>query len=84
MASTSHLLSVCQVCDVISQWEQAFLHHATQRSGKVDLNRTVRFTYKNRLYFKSQTAEETPKERFDVVVLCFKQLSAALQLVEVH
>lgn len=49
-----------KVCDVISRWEQAF---RDSHSGKIDSNRTIRFIFKNRLYFKSTSRYETEKEK---------------------
>ncbi|KAK2165193.1 hypothetical protein NP493_1378g00009 [Ridgeia piscesae] len=57
-----------KLCDVISKWEQAFLHHASQR-GRPDTSRTVKLIYKNRLYFKSSSRLETEKER---LLLCYQ------------
>ncbi|GAB1608428.1 pleckstrin homology domain-containing family H member 1-like isoform X1, partial [Argonauta hians] len=49
-----------KVCDVISKWEQAFRN---SHSGKIDSNSTIRFLFKNRLYFKSTSRYETEKEK---------------------
>ncbi|XP_036360051.1 pleckstrin homology domain-containing family H member 1 isoform X3 [Octopus sinensis] len=49
-----------KVCDVISKWEQAF---RDSHSGKIDSNSTIRFLFKNRLYFKSTSRYETEKEK---------------------
>lgn len=57
-----------KLCDVISKWEQAFLHHASQR-GRPDTSRTVKLIYKNRLYFKSSSRLESEKER---LLLCYQ------------
>ena len=51
-----------QVCDVIASWEKAYLKHASKQDH-VDTSRTVKLTYKNRLYFKSLIRSETEKER---------------------
>nr|XP_014347011.1 PREDICTED: pleckstrin homology domain-containing family H member 1 [Latimeria chalumnae] len=49
-----------KICDVISKWEQALkeLH-----PGKYEGTRTVRLTYKSRMYFKAQAKGETDRER---------------------
>ncbi|KAG5831318.1 hypothetical protein ANANG_G00302510 [Anguilla anguilla] len=40
-----------KICDIISKWEQA---SKVQQTGKSESTRTIRFTYKNRLYFSFQ------------------------------
>ena len=47
---------------MISSWEKAYLSHASKGS-QADTSRTVKLTYKNRLYFKSLIRSETEKER---------------------
>lgn len=49
-----------KICDVISRWEKSYQDF---HSGKLDSNKTIRFLYKNRLYFKSLSASETEKEK---------------------
>ncbi|KAM9803961.1 pleckstrin homology domain-containing family H member 2 [Neosynchiropus ocellatus] len=49
-----------KVCDIISKWEQA---SKEQKSGKSENARTVRLTYKNRLYFQVQARGESERER---------------------
>ncbi|XP_061173057.1 pleckstrin homology domain-containing family H member 1-like isoform X2 [Saccostrea echinata] len=49
-----------KVCDVISRWEKSYQDF---HSGKLDSNKTIRFIYKNRLYFKSLSTSETEKEK---------------------
>ncbi|GCB67563.1 hypothetical protein scyTo_0010265, partial [Scyliorhinus torazame] len=49
-----------KVCDIICKWEQA---SKEQHSGKFEGTRTVRLTYKNRLYFSSQVRGETDREK---------------------
>ncbi|XP_041107363.1 pleckstrin homology domain-containing family H member 2 [Polyodon spathula] len=49
-----------KICDIISKWEQA---SKEQHSGKFESTRTVRLTYKNRLYFSVQARGETDRER---------------------
>ncbi|XP_061083918.1 pleckstrin homology domain-containing family H member 2 [Conger conger] len=49
-----------KICDIISKWEQA---SKVQQTGKSESTRTVRFTYKNRLYFSLQVRGETERER---------------------
>ncbi|VDI62691.1 Hypothetical predicted protein [Mytilus galloprovincialis] len=54
------LQSHIKVCDVISKWEHIFKEN---NSGKLDSSRTIKFLYKNRLYFKSTCKSETDKEK---------------------
>ncbi|XP_072247559.1 pleckstrin homology domain-containing family H member 2 [Leuresthes tenuis] len=49
-----------KICDIISKWEQA---SKEQHSGKSENTRTVRLTYKNRLYFSQQMRGESERER---------------------
>ncbi|XP_035255457.1 pleckstrin homology domain-containing family H member 2 [Anguilla anguilla] len=49
-----------KICDIISKWEQA---SKVQQTGKSESTRTIRFTYKNRLYFSFQVRGETERER---------------------
>ncbi|RXM99213.1 Pleckstrin homology domain-containing family H member 2 [Acipenser ruthenus] len=49
-----------KICDIISKWEQA---SKEQHTGKSESTRTVRLTYKNRLYFSVQARGETDRER---------------------
>ncbi|XP_049591747.1 pleckstrin homology domain-containing family H member 2 isoform X2 [Syngnathus scovelli] len=49
-----------KICDIISKWEQA---SKEQHTGKSENTRTVRLTYKNRLYFTSQVRGESERER---------------------
>ncbi|KAJ8359681.1 hypothetical protein SKAU_G00162060 [Synaphobranchus kaupii] len=49
-----------KICDIISKWEQA---SKVQQTGKSESTRTVRLTYKNRLYFSLQVRGETERER---------------------
>ncbi|XP_047378556.1 pleckstrin homology domain-containing family H member 2 isoform X2 [Sciurus carolinensis] len=49
-----------KICDIISKWEQA---SKEQQPGKCEGTRTVRLTYKNRLYFSVQTRGETDREK---------------------
>ncbi|XP_074252693.1 pleckstrin homology domain-containing family H member 2 isoform X2 [Saimiri boliviensis] len=49
-----------KICDIISKWEQA---SKEQQPGKCEGTRTVRLTYKNRLYFSIQAREETDREK---------------------
>ncbi|XP_017319141.1 pleckstrin homology domain-containing family H member 2 [Ictalurus punctatus] len=48
------------ICDIISKWEQACKELHT---GKSENTRTVKLTYKNRLYFSQQLRGETERER---------------------
>uniref|UniRef100_A0A5F9CJL0 Pleckstrin homology domain-containing family H member 2 n=1 Tax=Oryctolagus cuniculus TaxID=9986 RepID=A0A5F9CJL0_RABIT len=49
-----------KICDIISKWEQA---SKEQHPGKCEGTRTVRLTYKNRLYFSMQARGETDREK---------------------
>ncbi|KAG7511976.1 pleckstrin-likey domain-containing family H member 2 [Solea senegalensis] len=49
-----------KICDIISKWEQACKE---QHTGKSENARTVRLTYKNRLYFSLQVRGESERER---------------------
>nr|XP_020144178.1 pleckstrin homology domain-containing family H member 2 isoform X4 [Microcebus murinus] len=49
-----------KICDIISKWEQA---SKEQQPGKCEGTRTVRLTYKNRLYFSMQVRGETDREK---------------------
>ncbi|XP_053188878.1 pleckstrin homology domain-containing family H member 2 [Scomber japonicus] len=49
-----------KICDIISKWEQA---SKEQHTGKSEHTRTVRLTYKNRLYFSIQVRGESERER---------------------
>ncbi|XP_062911748.1 pleckstrin homology domain-containing family H member 2-like [Mobula hypostoma] len=49
-----------KICDIICKWEQA---SKEQHSGKYEGIRTVRLTYKNRLYFSTQVRGETDREK---------------------
>uniref|UniRef100_A0A667XPN1 Pleckstrin homology, MyTH4 and FERM domain containing H2 n=1 Tax=Myripristis murdjan TaxID=586833 RepID=A0A667XPN1_9TELE len=49
-----------KICDIISKWEQACKE---QHTGKSENTRTVRLTYKNRLYFSLQVRGESERER---------------------
>uniref|UniRef100_A0A8C9XTM0 Pleckstrin homology, MyTH4 and FERM domain containing H2 n=1 Tax=Sander lucioperca TaxID=283035 RepID=A0A8C9XTM0_SANLU len=49
-----------KICDIISKWEQA---SKEQHTGKSESTRTVRLTYKNRLYFSLQVRGESERER---------------------
>ncbi|XP_044866228.1 pleckstrin homology domain-containing family H member 2 isoform X4 [Mauremys mutica] len=49
-----------KICDIISKWEQA---SKEQHPGKCEGTRTVRLTYKNRLYFSGQVRGETDREK---------------------
>uniref|UniRef100_A0A452U9F5 Pleckstrin homology, MyTH4 and FERM domain containing H2 n=1 Tax=Ursus maritimus TaxID=29073 RepID=A0A452U9F5_URSMA len=49
-----------KICDIISKWEQA---SKEQQPGKWEGTRTVRLTYKNRLYFSMQARGETDREK---------------------
>lgn len=49
-----------KICDIISKWEQA---SKEQQPGKWEGTRTVRLTYKNRLYFSMQVRGETDREK---------------------
>ncbi|XP_057198599.1 pleckstrin homology domain-containing family H member 2-like isoform X2 [Triplophysa rosa] len=50
-----------KICDIIAKWEQAAKEHHT---GKSENARTIKLTYKNRLYFAQQMRGEMERERF--------------------
>ncbi|XP_056617338.1 pleckstrin homology domain-containing family H member 2 [Triplophysa dalaica] len=50
-----------KICDIIAKWEQAAKE---QHTGKSENARTIKLTYKNRLYFAQQMRGETERERF--------------------
>ncbi|XP_076017082.1 pleckstrin homology domain-containing family H member 2 [Genypterus blacodes] len=54
------LLGGIKICDIISKWEQA---SKEQHTGKSENTRTVRLTYKSRLYFSLQVRGESERER---------------------
>ncbi|XP_006839469.1 PREDICTED: pleckstrin homology domain-containing family H member 2 [Chrysochloris asiatica] len=49
-----------KICDIISKWEQT---SKEQQPGKCEGTRTVRLTYKSRLYFSVQARGETDREK---------------------
>lgn len=49
-----------KICDIISKWEQT---SKELQPGKCEGSRTVRLTYKNRLYFSMQARGETDREK---------------------
>ncbi|XP_005998342.1 pleckstrin homology domain-containing family H member 2 [Latimeria chalumnae] len=49
-----------KICDIISKWEMA---SKEQNPGKFEGSRTVRLTYKNRLYFSMQVRGEAEREK---------------------
>ncbi|XP_020901839.1 pleckstrin homology domain-containing family H member 1 isoform X2 [Exaiptasia diaphana] len=53
-----------KLCDVISKWEQAMRSNC---KGRLDTSRIIKLSYKNRLYFKSLQARESPKEKYFMV-----------------
>ena len=58
--------SSVQVCDVISRWETALREKG---SGKFENKRVIRFTYKNRMFWRRSTPGETEKER---LLFCYQ------------
>ncbi|KAK1905451.1 Pleckstrin like domain containing family H member 2 [Dissostichus eleginoides] len=54
------LQGAIKICDIISKWEQA---SKEQHTGKSENTRTVRLTYKNRLYSSLQVRGESERER---------------------
>ncbi|XP_070771772.1 pleckstrin homology domain-containing family H member 2 [Enoplosus armatus] len=54
------LQGAIKICDIISKWEQA---SKEQHTGKSENTRTVRLTYKSRLYFSLQVRGESERER---------------------
>ncbi|XP_028409734.1 pleckstrin homology domain-containing family H member 2-like [Dendronephthya gigantea] len=57
-----------KVCDVISKWEKTM---QSLHQGRHETNRVIRLSYKNRLYFKSLSKNETPTERYFLVYQTF-------------
>jgi len=55
-----------KVCDVISRWETALREKG---SGKFENKRVIRFTYKNRMFWRRSTPGETEKER---LLFCYQ------------
>ncbi|KAF7710663.1 pleckstrin homology domain-containing family H member 2 [Silurus meridionalis] len=55
-----YLQGSLMICDIIAKWEQACKESHT---GKSENTRTVKLTYKNRLYFSQQLRGETERER---------------------
>ncbi|XP_066534880.1 pleckstrin homology domain-containing family H member 2 [Hoplias malabaricus] len=55
-----YLQGSLKICDIISKWEQACKELHT---GKSENTRTVKLTYKNRLYFSQLLRGETERER---------------------
>ncbi|KAB5581919.1 hypothetical protein PHYPO_G00181110 [Pangasianodon hypophthalmus] len=55
-----YLQGSLMICDIIAKWEQACKELHT---GKSENTRTVKLTYKNRLYFSQQLRGETERER---------------------
>ncbi|KAL7890262.1 hypothetical protein AOLI_G00025200 [Acnodon oligacanthus] len=55
-----YLQGSLKICDIISKWEQACKELHT---GKSENTRTVKLTYKNRLYFSQELRGETERER---------------------
>uniref|UniRef100_A0A8C5DWV9 Pleckstrin homology domain containing, family H (with MyTH4 domain) member 2 n=1 Tax=Gouania willdenowi TaxID=441366 RepID=A0A8C5DWV9_GOUWI len=53
-----------KICDIIAKWEQA---SKEQHTGKCENTRTVRLTYKNRMYFSLQVRGESERERLLLV-----------------
>ncbi|XP_068597340.1 pleckstrin homology domain-containing family H member 2 [Brachionichthys hirsutus] len=49
-----------KICDIISKWEQA---SKEQHAGKAESAKTIRLTYKSRLYFSLQVRGESERER---------------------
>jgi len=62
-----------KVCDVISRWETALREKG---SGKFENKRVIRFTYKNRMFWRRSTPGETEKER---LLFCYQ---ISYQIVE--
>uniref|UniRef100_A0A8C7RUL4 Pleckstrin homology, MyTH4 and FERM domain containing H2 n=1 Tax=Oncorhynchus mykiss TaxID=8022 RepID=A0A8C7RUL4_ONCMY len=62
-----------KICDIISKWEQA---SKEQHTGKSENTRTVRLTYKNRLYFSPQVRGESERERLLLVYQANEAIAA--------
>ncbi|KAM9476627.1 pleckstrin homology domain-containing family H member 2 isoform 1-T1 [Clarias gariepinus] len=61
------------ICDIIAKWEQACKESHT---GKSENSRTVKLTYKNRLYFSQQLRGETERERLLLAYQINEEISA--------
>ncbi|XP_077865827.1 pleckstrin homology domain-containing family H member 1-like [Saccoglossus kowalevskii] len=55
-----------KLCDVISKWERTMIETGLG-GGKTEAHKAIRLTYKNRLYFRSNTKTETDKEKLLLV-----------------
>uniref|UniRef100_A0A3Q3WEG2 Uncharacterized protein n=1 Tax=Mola mola TaxID=94237 RepID=A0A3Q3WEG2_MOLML len=66
-----------KICDIISKWEQA---SKEQHTGKSENTRTVRLTYKNRLYFSLQVRGESERERLLLAYQTNEAIVAALKV----
>ncbi|XP_067421523.1 pleckstrin homology domain-containing family H member 2 [Emydura macquarii macquarii] len=64
-----------KICDIISKWEQA---SKEQHPGKCEGTRTVRLTYKNRLYFSVQARGETDREKLLLMYQTNEQITNGL------
>ncbi|KAM6179958.1 pleckstrin homology domain-containing family H member 2 isoform 2-T2 [Erethizon dorsatum] len=64
-----------KICDIISKWEQA---SKEQQPGKCEGTRTVRLTYKNRLYFSMQAHGETDREKLLLIYQTNEQIISGL------
>ncbi|XP_031572263.1 pleckstrin homology domain-containing family H member 1-like isoform X2 [Actinia tenebrosa] len=53
-----------KLCDVICKWEQAMRSNC---KGRLDSSRVIKLSFKNRLYFKSLSDKDTPKEKYFMV-----------------
>ncbi|XP_028845370.1 pleckstrin homology domain-containing family H member 2 isoform X2 [Denticeps clupeoides] len=60
-----------KICDIIAKWEQASKH-----TGKSESTKSVRLTYKNRLYFSQQARGETERERLLLAYQTNEEISA--------
>ncbi|OQR78798.1 hypothetical protein BIW11_00249 [Tropilaelaps mercedesae] len=60
-----------RLCDAISQWEQALRE---KHLGKFEMNKVIKLTYRNRLFFRSSQKGETDKERLLTVYFLNREI----------
>lgn len=58
-----------KVCDVISRWETALREKG---QGRFENNRVIRFTYKNRMYWRKNVTSEGEREK---LLLCYQTIA---------
>ncbi|XP_022667978.1 pleckstrin homology domain-containing family H member 1-like isoform X4 [Varroa destructor] len=60
-----------RLCDAISQWEQALRE---KHLGKFEMNKVIKLTYRNRLFFRASQKGETDKERLLTVYFLNREI----------